>query len=88
MNSHISKQFRDLFRELPKEIRATGRKSYKLFKRNSSHPSVRFKKIKGSMYSVRIGIGYRAVGIVNGNDVVWFWVGSHTDYDKVIGKRK
>lgn len=88
MNSHTTKQFRDLFRALPKEVRATGRKSYKLFKRNPFHPSVRFKKIEGNTYSARIGIGYRAVGIMTGDDVVWFWVGSHANYDKIIGKRK
>ena len=35
-------------------------------------------------YSVRVGIGYRAVGVVDADTVIWFWIGSHSDYDKLI----
>jgi hypothetical protein len=31
-----------------------------------------------------VGIGYRAVGVVDGDTVIWFWIGSHADYDKLL----
>jgi hypothetical protein len=50
------------------------------------HPSLRFKKVNQleNVYSVRIGLGYRALGILKGSVVTWFWIGSHADYDRLI----
>jgi hypothetical protein len=51
------------------------------------HPSLHFKSIHQTrpIWSVRIGLNYRAVGIKpDANEIVWFWIGSHTDYDKLI----
>ena len=36
------------------------------------------------MYSVRIGLRYRALGVENQNGALWFWIGSHADYDKLL----
>ena len=47
------------------------------------HPSLHFKKV-GSQRSVRVGIAYRALGVERDGDVVWYWIGSHADYDKLI----
>jgi hypothetical protein len=58
-----------------------------LFKQNPSHPGLNFKKMDGqnNIYSVRIGLGYRALGqVVDGSDIVWFWIGAHADYDKLV----
>ena len=86
MKSRTTQKFRDLFRELPKEIRAEGRKAYKLFKQNPQHPSLQFKKIIGQIYSARLTRGYRAVGSIENDEVIWFWAGSHANYDKLIKK--
>ena len=50
------------------------------------HPSLYFKQIHGTepIYSVRISLGWRAVGVRSGNTVIWYWIGSHADYDKLI----
>lgn len=58
-------------------------KNYDILKKDPKHPSLRFKKI-GKLWSVRVGIYYRALGIEE--DIVWFWIGSHADYDKLIVK--
>ncbi len=69
---------------MPAEIRATADKNYALLKRNQHHPSLHFKKI-GPLWSVRVGEHYRALGHDVDDGVQWFWIGSHADYDKLIG---
>jgi hypothetical protein len=86
MISHISPEFRQLFGQLPNEIQAQGRKAYKLFQQNPKHPSLHFKKLVGNIYSARIFLKYRTVGILDNNEIVWFWIGSHTKYDKLVAR--
>jgi hypothetical protein len=75
-----------MLQHLPEQIRRQAREAYKLFKENPYHPSLRFKQIhpRKPVYSVRINIDYRAVGTRDGDEIVWFWIGSHTDYEKLI----
>ncbi len=87
MNSELTNEFIELFKQLPKKIKTLASKNYKLWKNNPNHPSLYFKKIKASdnMYSIRIGIGWRALGVLKSKDsIIWFWIGSHNDYDKLI----
>jgi hypothetical protein len=86
MNSHITEKFRKAFAELPADVQKQARQAYRLFIENAHHPSLRFKSIHPArpIYSVRIGIDYRAIGIRDGNDIVWYWIGSHAEYDKLI----
>lgn len=87
MNSELTNEFVELFKKLPKNIRALASKNYKLWKNDPTHPSLYFKKIRSleNIYSIRIGIGWRAIGILKSNDlIIWFWIGSHNDYDKLI----
>jgi hypothetical protein len=53
---------------------------------DSSHPSLRFKLVHPTrpIYSVRIGLGYRALGVRDADTIVWFWIGSHDDYDRLL----
>ncbi len=71
------------FNKLPESIQNLARKKYQLLNEDPSHHSLHFKKVK-KFKSVRIGIHYRALGIEADSDVVWFWIGSHSDYDKLI----
>jgi hypothetical protein len=87
MKSEITEDFIALFRKLPERVRKTARKNYRLWKDNPQHPSLEFKKLKTSLpiYSVRAGIGWRAVGMMKDSDtMVWFWIGSHGEYDKLL----
>lgn len=89
MNSELSTEFIRLFRQLPNRIQKTAKKNYRLWKQNPQHPSVEFKKLKTNtaVYSVRAGIGWRAVGVMKDSDtIVWFWIGSHADYDKLLNE--
>jgi hypothetical protein len=89
MESHRTKNFRTLYKQLPDEIRRQAREAYRLFKNDPYHPSLQFKRVsrKQSIYSVRIGLSYRALGIREDDDViVWFWIGSHADYDRLLAR--
>ena len=86
MNSHITDKFRKAFAELPADVQKQARQAYRLFMENPHHPSLRFKSIHPirPIYSVRISMDYRAVGIREGDDIIWSWIGSHAEYDKLI----
>jgi mRNA-degrading endonuclease RelE of RelBE toxin-antitoxin system len=86
MRSFTSRRFRESYARLPKQVRLQTHRAYQLFKQNPSHPGLNFKKMDGqnNIYSVRIGLGYRALGQVDGSDIVWFWIGAHADYDKLV----
>lgn len=86
MRSHVTKKFRRLFSALPSEVREQARKSYRLWKENPAHPGTHFKRVhqQPPIYSVRIGIGWRAVGLREGETIIWFWVGSHAEYDQLL----
>ena len=88
MISHTAERFRKAFKELPKPAQRQAKGAYKLFSKNPYHPSLRFKQIhpQKPIYSVRVGLGYRAVGVRNGDEIVWFWIGSHANYDKLIAE--
>jgi len=36
------------------------------------------------IYAVRVGLGHRALGIVEGDVIVWFWIGPHAEYDHLL----
>ena len=73
---------------LDSQVRGAARRAYGLFAENPDHPSLRFKKLGGyeNVWSVRINEQYRAVGERSGDTIVWVWIGSHNDFDKLFGR--
>ena len=90
MNSFTTLQFREQFKRLPKNIQKQAKRAFKHFQTNPFHPSLFFKKVHPTkpIYSVRISMDYRAVGIKQNNDIVWYWIGSHSNYDKLLKQMK
>ena len=86
MISKTTKVFRAALAALPEDVRRKAKKAYHLFCENPHHPSLRFKKVHSTLpvYSVRVGIDYRAVGVIRESNIIWFWVGSHADYDAYL----
>ncbi|MCL4502661.1 MAG: hypothetical protein M1438_12555 [Deltaproteobacteria bacterium] len=84
MKHLASPQFWACFKTLSKPVQQLARKSFTLLKHDPRHPSLHFKQI-GRFWSVRIGLFYRALGVGIPNGVLWFWIGSHADYDNLIG---
>lgn len=86
LKSRTTRQFRDRLAGLPDHIRRQARDAYRLFRADPSHPGLHFKQLipDPPTYSARVGIGYRAVGALRGDTVIWYWIGSHADYDKLL----
>lgn len=86
MLSVTTEKFRICYSKLPKFIQFLAQKNYKIWLKDNSHPSIKFKQVHNTMpvYSARVGLTYRAVGIKNDNTMIWFWIGSHSDYNKLL----
>jgi hypothetical protein len=80
---HASPRFWDCYSRLPATIQQLADDNFDLLKLNSHHPSLHFKQI-GQFWSVRVGFRYRALGVAVPDGIVWFWIGSHSDYDRLI----
>ena len=86
MRSVTTERFRRSYAYLPENVQNQTRKAYKLWKKNPNHPSLQFKPIHDTepVYSVRVSLSYRALGLKQAGVFIWFWIGSHADYDKMI----
>jgi len=67
-------------------VRTRARQAYRLFSDNPSHPGLQFKRVHPTLpiYSARIGLGYRAVATVDGDEAIWFWIGTHPEYERLL----
>ena len=83
MKSATLPSFWNAYRTLDESIKRRARKVFQLWSQNPFHPSLHFKCInrEEDVWSVRITLGYRAIGIMDGDTVTWFWIGSHDDYE-------
>ena len=88
MNSYLTEEFLALYRLLPESVRRQARQAYGLFQNDPHHPSLRFRKVHPTrpIYSARVGIDYRVVGVRDGEDIHWFWIGSHAGYDHLLSR--
>lgn len=86
MKSGRNPRFKAMFRALPPDIKRLARENYQLWKANPRYPSLHFKRLKPThlgVWSIRIGEHYRALGRVREDWIIWFWIGSHADYDSI-----
>ena len=85
MISKTTEKFWKYYDGLPGEIKKQAKQAFNYLLRNPYHPSLRFKKIHSTrpIFSVRISKDYRAIGILQDDEITWFWIGSHSDYDKL-----
>lgn len=88
MTSHTTRRFRDALHALPQHIRWQASQAYRLFGQNPRHPSLRFKQIHPTrpIFPVRISADYRALGVRDADEIVWFWIGSHADYEQLSSR--
>ena len=77
-------EFWRAFGELPPEVQDRARRSYDLLKTDPRHPSLHLKQI-GRFWSARVGRRHRALGVTIAGGVLWFWIGLHAEYDRLIG---
>jgi hypothetical protein len=86
--SRANEKFWKLYLALPRDIRNQAKESFRIFKKDPWYPSLHFKRVHSSLpiYSARINIDFRAVGVLKNEKIIWFWIGSHTDYEKMLKK--
>ncbi|MGD1953116.1 MAG: hypothetical protein ACFB14_26240 [Leptolyngbyaceae cyanobacterium] len=86
MKSSVTKDFRKRLDQLPSPVREQAKKAYALWKTDSSHPSLQFKRVnqRQPIYSVCISLNYRALGLLEKDHIYWFWIGTHAEYDQLL----
>jgi len=89
MNSRATRRFWRCFEVLPAEVQRQAEDVYAAWANDPFQRSLEFKRVHRDrpIYSVRIGLHWRALGIWEGEQVTWFWVGSHADYDLLLRRR-
>ncbi len=90
MKSSTTSRFWKGYENLPIEIKLKAKETYALFEKDPYYPSLRFKQIFSdhNIYSVRITKDYRALGVLSEQEIVWFWIGSHSDYDVLLQRMR
>lgn len=83
MMHFASPSFWSAYESLPASVQRVADRNYKILKENPKHPSLHLKKI-GRYWSVRVGLHYRALAVEIEDGMLWFWIGSHAEYDKLI----
>jgi hypothetical protein len=88
MRSRGTPRFWAAYGRLPEEVRERAKNAYARFRDAPSHPSLQFKKVhdREPIYSVRVTLGYRALGLLESDEITWFWIGTHSEYDRLLAK--
>ena len=86
MNSQTLPQFWKLYSRLPKMVRRRASKTYRMWRQNPDTPGLHFKRVGRTrpVYSIRIGASYRALGLLHGDTVTWFWISHHDEYERLL----
>lgn len=84
MKHHATSGFWAAYAKLPKQVQKLADENFELLKQHPKHPSLHFKRV-GTRWSARVGKSWRALAIQDREDLIWFWIGSHADYDKLVG---
>lgn len=83
MNHYAAPDFWASYKILPISVRTLADRAFILLKDDARHPSLHFKKV-GEFWSVRVGLHHRAVGKQLPDGVLWFWIGTHAEYDRIV----
>ena len=83
MTHFASAEFWPLYERLPETIRRLADKNFDLLKSAPRHPSLRLKKV-GRYWSARVGDNYQALAVESPDGLIWFWIGNHAEYDRMV----
>jgi hypothetical protein len=81
---YASPRFWAAYEKLPLAVQKLADANFALLKQDVRHPSLQFKRV-GRYWSARVGLHYRALAVEVEDGYLWFWIGSHADYDRLIG---
>ena len=88
LNSQTTDRFRKAFAHLPSHVKRKARAAYRLWRTDPYNSTLQFKRVHPTdpVYSVRVGIGWRALGAKTDDTIIWFWIGSHAEYENVLAR--
>lgn len=86
MRHRATSRFWECYHALPQEVQRLADRCYEQLRQDPHHPGLHFKQI-GRFWSARVGLHYRALAVDDGQDLVWFWIGTHAEYDRLIEQR-
>lgn len=88
MKSRTTAEFREQLSQLPTELQERADEAFERFQEDPSHPGLEFKRVHPSrpIYSARISLNYRALAVNREDTWIWFWIGSHSEYDKLLNR--
>lgn len=86
MKSSVTKAFRKRLDELPSNVQEQAARAYALWRADPYHPSLQFKRVSQAqpIYSARIGLAHRTLGLREADQMYWFWIGTHAEYDELL----
>lgn len=86
MKSSVTKAFRKKLAELPASVQEQATKTYTLWCLDPYHNSLQFKRVsqRQPIYSVRVSLDYRVLGLLENDRIYWFWIGTHAEYDELL----
>jgi len=87
MKSFVDPRFWRAYHKLPTDVQRQTDAAYDIWLQNPFHPSLHFKRVddQDPIFSVRVGRSHRALGWRDGDTIIWFWVGGHDEYDRMLG---
>jgi hypothetical protein len=88
VTSRTTASFRKAFDALPTEVQDRARDAFHRFSQDPDHPSLRFRQVHATepIFSARVGLHHRALTIRRDDIWIWFWIGSHGDYDRLLAR--
>lgn len=84
LKHYTAPSFWNCYHKLPLAIQVLADKNFEILKSNPQYPSLHLKKV-GRYWSARIGRRYRTLAVETETGLIWFWIGSHSEYDEMIG---
>lgn len=86
MNAKAAPRFWKLYNRLPHQEQERARKAYQMWKTNPNASGLHFKRVSDQepIYSARVSDDYRVLGLLEGNTIVWFWIGKHDEYERIL----
>lgn len=87
--------YRERLDKLTPRVSALADSAFALFLRDPRHPSLRNHRLddvhrgrhRAGSRSVAISKQYRVIYTLDGDTNVWYWIGSHSDYNNFTGRK-
>ena len=86
MKSSVTKAFRKKLDGLPVSVQEQAAKAYALWRSDPYHNSFQFKRVSQCqpIFSARVSLDYRVLGLLEDDHIYWFWIGAHAEYDDLL----